>query len=147
MEGSPGLPHLGDQQERHHAQATTACLAASSCPHCPLAVWPHHPAANAPPTVTPPDLRPHSTFQVLTRDEPSLWPGMSPATRALVRGEMLGCLREEQLRSITKKVCDTVSAVVVGWKGGGEQQGAAHHHRPWLWHYRQTGVHVAAPLA
>eukprot|EP00887_Chlorella_sp_A99_P003368 scaffold26.g3368.t1 len=50
-----------------------------------------------------PDLQSRALCAVLTRDEPSLWPGMSPGAKALVRAEMLNCLREEEMRSITKK--------------------------------------------
>lgn len=42
--------------------------------------------------------------QVLTRDDDSVWPKLSPAAKETVKAELLNSLREEQERSITKKV-------------------------------------------
>ncbi|TYZ66019.1 hypothetical protein PybrP1_011751 [[Pythium] brassicae (nom. inval.)] len=46
--------------------------------------------------------------RVLLRDAVSLWPNASDAVRAAVKQELLAVLREEQNRSIRRKVCDTV---------------------------------------
>lgn len=53
--------------------------------------------------------------QVLTRDDASIWPGMSAPAKAAVKGEMLACIREEQQRGVTKKVGG--SCLVGGWLG------------------------------
>jgi len=47
--------------------------------------------------------------QVLTKDEPSLWPSLSPASQAAVRSGLLAAVRAEPTRYVTRKVCDTVS--------------------------------------
>ncbi|KAK9821719.1 hypothetical protein WJX81_003315 [Elliptochloris bilobata] len=57
--------------------------------------------------------------KVLTKDDPSLWPTLSPNVQALVKSELLNCVREEQDRSIVKKVCDTVSELAAGIMEGG----------------------------
>lgn len=66
--------------------------------------------------------------KVLTRDEPSLWPGLSPPVRAAVRAEMLACIKEEQMRSITKKVCDT------------GETGAQRSEEAWVLIWLKTGI-------
>ena len=43
-------------------------------------------------------------LQVITRDADSVWPKLSPAVQATVRTELLNSLKEEQSRSIAKKV-------------------------------------------
>lgn len=55
--------------------------------------------------------------QVLTRDEASIWPGMSPPAKAAVKAEMLNCIKEEQQRAVTKKASERAS-------GGGGGAGA-----------------------
>ncbi|PSC74524.1 ARM repeat-containing [Micractinium conductrix] len=52
--------------------------------------------------------------KVLTRDDASIWPGMTDPVKALVKNEMLACIREEQMRAVTKKVCDCVSELAAG---------------------------------
>ena len=42
--------------------------------------------------------------QVLTRDDASIWPGMSAPAKQAVKTEMLACIKEEQQRGVTKKV-------------------------------------------
>lgn len=44
---------------------------------------------------------------MLTRDDASIWPGMTDPVKALVKNEMLACIREEQMRAVTKKVSST----------------------------------------
>lgn len=46
--------------------------------------------------------------RVLLRDAVSLWPNASEQVRGAVKQELLAVLREEQNRSIRRKVCDTV---------------------------------------
>lgn len=43
-------------------------------------------------------------LQVLTRDDSSIWPGMSAPAKQAVKTEMLACIKEEQQRGVTKKV-------------------------------------------
>ncbi len=50
--------------------------------------------------------------QVLTRDD-ELWPKLSPPLKHNVKSELLACLHQEPERSITKKVCDSVSEIAV----------------------------------
>ncbi len=45
-----------------------------------------------------------SPSQVLTRDEPALWPALSPAAQAAVKAGLLDALKEERERSTTRKV-------------------------------------------
>ncbi|EFN51416.1 hypothetical protein CHLNCDRAFT_59245 [Chlorella variabilis] len=52
--------------------------------------------------------------KVLTRDDASIWPGISPPGKAAVKQEMLNCIREEPMRAVTKKVCDCVSELAAG---------------------------------
>jgi len=47
--------------------------------------------------------------KVLTKDDPKLWPKLNEEHQAHVRRELLGCIQNEPMRSITKKICDTVS--------------------------------------
>jgi hypothetical protein len=47
---------------------------------------------------------------VLTRDEP-LWPKLSSPVKQTIKSELLACLQHEADRSITKKVCDSVSDI------------------------------------
>ena len=41
---------------------------------------------------------------MLTRDDASIWPGMSAPAKQAVKTEMLACIKEEQQRGVTKKV-------------------------------------------
>ncbi|KAI7835878.1 hypothetical protein COHA_010225 [Chlorella ohadii] len=52
--------------------------------------------------------------KVLTRDDASIWPGMSAPAKQAVKSEMLACIKEEQQRGVTKKVCDCVSELAAG---------------------------------
>jgi hypothetical protein len=52
--------------------------------------------------------------KVLTRDDASIWPGMSAPAKQAVKTEMLACIKEEQQRGVTKKVCDCVSELAAG---------------------------------
>ena len=47
---------------------------------------------------------------MLTRDEP-LWPKLSSPVKQTIKSELLACLQHEADRSITKKVCDSVSDI------------------------------------
>jgi len=47
--------------------------------------------------------------KVLTRDDPTLWSKCSPAMQASLKTELLAALKEEQAKTVVKKVCDTVS--------------------------------------
>jgi hypothetical protein len=49
---------------------------------------------------------------VLTRDD-ELWPKLTPQMKHNVKSELLACLHQESDRSITKKVCDSVSEIAV----------------------------------
>ena len=49
---------------------------------------------------------------MLTRDD-ELWPKLSPPLKHNVKSELLACLHQEPERSITKKVCDSVSEIAV----------------------------------
>lgn len=61
-------------------------------------------------------LRPSHSWthdsQVLTRDD-ELWPKLSPPLKHNVKSELLACLHQEPERSITRKVCDSVSEIAV----------------------------------
>ncbi|KAL6776649.1 IPB2 [Auxenochlorella protothecoides x Auxenochlorella symbiontica] len=52
--------------------------------------------------------------KVLVRDEPSLWTGLSPASKQLVMTESLNSIKTEQVRNIANKVCDLVSELAAG---------------------------------
>ncbi|KAK9810031.1 hypothetical protein WJX72_003666 [[Myrmecia] bisecta] len=52
--------------------------------------------------------------KVLTKDDVSLWPKFSPQVQALIKTELLNCIKDEQERSIVKKVCDTISEIAAG---------------------------------
>ena len=47
---------------------------------------------------------------MLTRDEP-LWSKLSPPVKQTIKSELLACIQHEPERSITKKVCDSVSDI------------------------------------
>ncbi len=51
--------------------------------------------------------------QVLTRDDASIWPGMSAPAKQAVKSEMLACIKEEQQRGVTKKVGGFVQACLL----------------------------------
>lgn len=51
--------------------------------------------------------------KVLTKDDPPLWGKCSPPVQVHVKHELLTALKEEQEKTVVKKVCDTVSEVAV----------------------------------
>jgi hypothetical protein len=53
-------------------------------------------------------------FQVLTRDNQSIWPHLSPTVKSTVKAELLNCMKDEQVRNITHKVCDCISELAAG---------------------------------
>ncbi|KAL4452685.1 hypothetical protein ABPG75_008347 [Micractinium tetrahymenae] len=52
--------------------------------------------------------------KVLTKDDASIWPHMTAPVKELTKQEMLNCIKGEQMRAITKKVCDCVSELAAG---------------------------------
>ena len=68
--------------------------------------------SHMPPSLPPPPKSPSHPIpcnQVLTKDEPSLWAALTPASQAAVRSGLLAAVRSEPTRYVTRKVCDTVS--------------------------------------
>ena len=51
---------------------------------------------------------------MLTRDAASIWPQLSPAGKAGVKTELLNCIKEEQSRSLSRKVCDCTAELAAG---------------------------------
>ena len=45
----------------------------------------------------------------LTRDDSYLWPRLSASTQSSLKSILLGCIQREDAKSISKKLCDTVS--------------------------------------
>uniref|UniRef100_A0A7N0ZTG6 Importin N-terminal domain-containing protein n=1 Tax=Kalanchoe fedtschenkoi TaxID=63787 RepID=A0A7N0ZTG6_KALFE len=45
----------------------------------------------------------------LTRDDSFIWPRLSESTRADIKSVLLNCLQREDAKTITKKLCDTIS--------------------------------------
>jgi hypothetical protein len=126
------------QQQRQPADASRSSCPFSSPPRLPPRAAPAGPSTppahplhrNLPPppllppppavaraahTLLPPPLRPQP--QVLTRDDASVWPGMSAAAKEGVKQGMLACLQEERQRAVTKKVPPG------GWVGCGRVAG------------------------
>ncbi|KAG0582851.1 hypothetical protein M758_3G093200 [Ceratodon purpureus] len=52
--------------------------------------------------------------KLITKDDVSLWPNLSPATQAAVKGQLLLCVQREEGKSISKKLCDTVAELAAG---------------------------------
>eukprot|EP00897_Mesotaenium_endlicherianum_P006572 jgi/Mesen1/5943/ME000301S05074 len=52
--------------------------------------------------------------KVITKDQVSLWPVLNAATQNGVKSELLLCVQGEEVKSITKKLCDTVSELAAG---------------------------------
>ena len=50
----------------------------------------------------------------LTRDGNFLWPQLAPATQSQIKSVLLSCLHTEEIKSIAKKLCDTVSELASG---------------------------------
>ncbi|KAM7523124.1 hypothetical protein LguiA_013026 [Lonicera macranthoides] len=51
----------------------------------------------------------------LTRDqEPYLWPQLSPTTQSSLKSVFLTCVQHEEAKTITKKLCDTISELASG---------------------------------
>ncbi|KAF3442233.1 hypothetical protein FNV43_RR16149 [Rhamnella rubrinervis] len=50
----------------------------------------------------------------LTRDDSFLWPRLAPTTQATIKSILLSCLQREDTKSISKKLCDTVSELASG---------------------------------
>ncbi|KAF5735699.1 hypothetical protein HS088_TW15G01214 [Tripterygium wilfordii] len=52
--------------------------------------------------------------KLLTRDDSYLWPRLSPSTQSSLKSLLLSCLQRESTKSITKKLCDTISELASG---------------------------------
>jgi len=52
--------------------------------------------------------------KVLTRSDKSLWPTITPQLKETVKSELLNCIKEEPMRSISHKVCDTIAELGAG---------------------------------
>lgn len=52
--------------------------------------------------------------KLLTRDDSYLWPRLSPATQSSLKSSMLTCIQREDTKSISKKICDTISELASG---------------------------------
>lgn len=50
----------------------------------------------------------------LTRDDSYVWPRLSPATQSSLKSIFLACIQREEAKTITKKLCDTVSELASG---------------------------------
>ncbi|XP_057843683.1 uncharacterized protein LOC131053092 isoform X2 [Cryptomeria japonica] len=45
----------------------------------------------------------------ITRDETYIWPRLQPSTQTAVKGHLLVCVQREEVKTIVKKLCDTVA--------------------------------------
>uniref|UniRef100_A0A1J3DTI8 Importin-5 n=1 Tax=Noccaea caerulescens TaxID=107243 RepID=A0A1J3DTI8_NOCCA len=52
--------------------------------------------------------------KLLTRDDAYLWPRLSLSTQSSLKSSMLSCIQREEAKSISKKICDTVSELASG---------------------------------
>lgn len=52
--------------------------------------------------------------KLITKDDVSLWPQLSPVTQTAVKGQLLLCVQREEGKSICKKLCDTVAELAAG---------------------------------
>ncbi|XP_013628816.1 PREDICTED: importin-5-like isoform X2 [Brassica oleracea var. oleracea] len=52
--------------------------------------------------------------KLLTRDDAYLWPRLSLPTQSSLKSSMLSCIQREEAKSISKKICDTVSELASG---------------------------------
>ncbi|KAG6605836.1 importin-5 [Cucurbita pepo subsp. pepo] len=50
----------------------------------------------------------------LTRDDSYLWPRLNPSTQSTLKSILLSCIQREEAKSISKKLCDTVSELASG---------------------------------
>ncbi|XP_057982849.1 uncharacterized protein LOC131167857 [Malania oleifera] len=50
----------------------------------------------------------------LTRDDSYIWPRLSPSTQASIKSTLLDCVHREGTKTISKKLCDTVSELASG---------------------------------
>ncbi|KAK9123341.1 hypothetical protein Sjap_012943 [Stephania japonica] len=50
----------------------------------------------------------------LTRDDSYIWPRLSPSTQSVLKSQLLVCVQREDVKTITKKLCDTVSELASG---------------------------------
>ncbi|KMS98771.1 hypothetical protein BVRB_3g068480 [Beta vulgaris subsp. vulgaris] len=66
----------------------------------------HHPEARAMGAIL---LR-----KLLTRDDSFLWPQLSGSTQSTVKTVLLACVQREDAKTISKKLCDTISELAAG---------------------------------
>ncbi|XP_057546144.1 uncharacterized protein LOC130825114 [Amaranthus tricolor] len=52
--------------------------------------------------------------KLLTRDDSFLWPQLSVSTQSTVKSVLLNCVQREDVKTISKKLCDTVSELAAG---------------------------------
>ncbi|KAL8170916.1 hypothetical protein V2J09_022720 [Rumex salicifolius] len=52
--------------------------------------------------------------KLLTRDDSCVWPRLSPASQSSLKSVLLASVQSEELKSISKKLCDTVSELASG---------------------------------
>nr|DAD30144.1 TPA_asm: hypothetical protein HUJ06_031612 [Nelumbo nucifera] len=50
----------------------------------------------------------------LTRDDSYIWPRLSASTQSALKSHLLACVQREEAKSISKKLCDTVSELASG---------------------------------
>ncbi|KAB2607538.1 importin-5-like [Pyrus ussuriensis x Pyrus communis] len=50
----------------------------------------------------------------LTRDDSYLWPRLNPTTQSTLKTVLLTCIQQEDTKSISKKLCDTISELASG---------------------------------
>ncbi|OUZ99546.1 HEAT [Macleaya cordata] len=50
----------------------------------------------------------------LTRDDSYIWPRLSPSTKSALKSHLLSCVQREEAKTISKKLCDTVSELASG---------------------------------
>ncbi|CAO2822092.1 unnamed protein product [Amaranthus hypochondriacus] len=52
--------------------------------------------------------------KLLTRDDSFLWPQLSVSTQSTIKSVLLNCVQREDVKTISKKLCDTVSELAAG---------------------------------
>ncbi|KAK6945426.1 hypothetical protein RJ641_026528 [Dillenia turbinata] len=50
----------------------------------------------------------------LTRDDSYVWPRLAPSTQSTLKSILLGCVQREEAKTISKKLCDTISELASG---------------------------------